>query len=54
MPVNEGFIDPDGGRDVLDRRVLHPPLIEEGTGRSHDLALSFTPGLEPCWLTIEK
>ena len=39
-PVDEAAGDPDRARDLLDRRLLHPALVEQGAGRRDELALA--------------
>jgi hypothetical protein len=40
LPVDQPSGDPDRPRDLLDRRVLHAPRVEQGAGGDDELSLA--------------
>ena len=42
MPVDQTLVDANRARDVLDRRVLQAPLVEQAPRGGDDLALALT------------
>ncbi len=48
VAVDQRAVDAHGAGDLVDRRVLDPALVEEGTRRADDVLLAGPPGVLPC------